>query len=73
MEKLTRTQRAIRQMARDRGISEEDARRELEAALFCGLKADVPDVIAERQNIPCKGASPTADEIREYVVGQLNR
>lgn len=66
-----RAKAAISQIAKDRGISEAEVRREMELAIAEGMKSTDPDVIAKWKTIPHKSDAPTPDELIAYIATSL--
>lgn len=66
-----RAKAAIARIARDKGMSEAEVRREMELAIAEGMKSTDPDVIAQWKVIPHKGDMPTPDELIAYMATKL--
>lgn len=63
--------RIIAMLAKERGISEEEVRREIQIALDIGMSSSDPEVRAYWQDILQKGVSPTPEGVIEYIVKEI--
>ncbi len=57
----------LRTIAEQEGISEHDVRNEIAYAVSLALKSSDPNVQNLWKKIPCKGASPTIEEIIDFI------
>jgi hypothetical protein len=54
---------ALREVARQNGVSEVEMRREIKAAIAKALESPDPTVQAYWKSFPCKGEYPTPEEV----------
>lgn len=64
--------KALREVARRQGISEQEVRREIEIAIAEGMKSKDPAVQAYWKAMPSKGEVPTPEEVIEYATKKIN-
>jgi hypothetical protein len=62
---------ALRTIAQNEGITEEEVRNEIALASSYALKSDDPKVQNFWKNIPCEGDAPTVEEIINYIIVEL--
>lgn len=60
-------------IAEKEGISAEEAKNEIALAVSYALKSNNLQIQNFWKNIPCKGVSPTVEEIIEYVATELSK
>lgn len=65
--------RAIREVAKQRGVSVAVVRAEIEAAIRDAWSKDNALLIAYQRKVPCKGDIPTPGELIEYIAKKLHR
>jgi hypothetical protein len=59
---------ALRTIAQNEGITEEEVRSEITLAISYALKSDGQKVQNLGKNLPCEGDAPTVEEIINYIV-----
>jgi hypothetical protein len=62
---------ALRTIAQNEGITEEEVRSEIALAISYALKSDDPKVQNFWKDIPCEGDAPTVEEIINYIIVEL--
>ena len=58
---------AIKNLAKQKGISEGEVRREIEVAIAEGMKSPEPQAQSFWKTIPHKGEKPTPEEVIAYI------
>ena len=61
----------LEKIAKSEGITTDEVRNEIAVAISYALKSDDPKVQNFWRNIPCEGATPTVDEVINYIATQL--
>ena len=61
-EAIKRAKRAIKQLAKDHGVSEAEVRKEMKEAMLAGMANPDPAVQARWASIQWRGAEPTVEE-----------
>ncbi len=69
----TKANRALRKLAKEKGISVEEVRREIMIALEEGRKNPDPAIQENCKAIPCKGEYPTPEEVITYLAKKAKR
>ena len=64
-------ERSFEKIAKSEGITTDEVRNEIAVAISYALKSDDPKVQNFWRNIPCEGATPTVDEVINYIATQL--
>ena len=59
--------RALKKLAKQKGISEREVRREIEIAISEAIKSPKPQAQAFWNSIPHKGEQPTPEEVIAYI------
>jgi len=62
---------AIAKLAAEKGISEEEVRREIQIAIDAGMANQDPNVQAYWKKIINKGVKPTPEDVIEYFADQV--
>ncbi|NSJ49771.1 hypothetical protein G5B36_13835 [Enterocloster aldensis] len=62
-----KAKRALRNLAKQKGISEREVRREIEIAIEVGMKSPEPQAQSFWKTIPHKGEKPTPEEVITYI------
>ena len=66
-----RKKTAIEKLAKQRKISVQEIRDEINLAIEMGMKNPNPAVRLYWAGIPCKGARPTPEEVVDYLAKQV--
>lgn len=61
----------LRTIAEQEGISEREVRNEIAYAVSLALKSSDPNVQNLWKKIPCEGASPTIEEIIDFIAAGI--
>ncbi|CUX24872.1 hypothetical protein BN3590_00412 [Clostridium sp. C105KSO15] len=64
---IGKAKRAIKNLAKQKGISEGEVRREIEIAIAEGMKSSEPKALAFWETIPRRGEKPTPEEVIAYI------
>lgn len=64
---IGKAKRAIKNLAKQKGISEKEVRQEIEIAITEGMKSPEPQARAFWETIPHKGEKPTPEEVIAYI------
>lgn len=64
---IGKAKRAIKNLAKQKGISEKEVRQEIEIAIAEGMKSTEPQARAFWETIPHKGEKPTPEEVIAYI------
>ena len=65
--------KVIANLAKQKGISEDEIRKEIQIAIDIGMADSDPKVQEFWKNIPCKADKPTPEEAIEYMSKQAQR
>lgn len=65
--------RAIETLAKEKGISVEEVRNEIQIAIDMGMANRDPEVQAYWRKIPYKGNKPTPEEVIAYIAKQVKK
>jgi|AGTN01.2.fsa_nt_gi hypothetical protein len=69
--KKSRGAKAITKLAAEKGISEEEVRREIQMAIDLSIANQDPNVQAYWKKIINKGVKPTPEDVIEYFADQV--
>jgi hypothetical protein len=64
---IGKAKRAIKNLAKQKGISEGEVRREIEVAIAEGMKSSESKALAFWETIPRRGEKPTPEEVIAYI------
>ena len=70
-EALKRAKRAIRRLSLAYGVSEKEARAEMEEAMLAGMADPDPEIQAQWAAIRWRNGKPTVDEFVAYITEQV--
>lgn len=70
---IRKAKRAIRKVAAREGISVQDVREEMLKAMQAGLQSTDPKTKAMWKQIPCKGETPTPEELIAHMAKQVQQ
>ena len=68
---IKKARSAVKATARKEGISVENVREEMKAAIAEGMKSGDPAVQAMWQDVPCKGEVPEPEELIAWLAEQV--
>lgn len=66
-----KAKKALNKLAKQKGISEEAVRREIEIAIAEAMKSPEPQAQAFWKSIPHKGEQPTPEEVIAYIADMV--
>lgn len=66
-----KAKRALKKLAKQKGISEKEVRREIEIAIKEAMKSPEPQAQAFWKSIPHKGEQPTPEEVIVYIADMV--
>lgn len=66
-----KAKKALKKLAKQKGISERAARREIEIAIEEAMKSPEPQAQAFWKSIPHKGEQPTPEEVIAYIADMV--
>lgn len=64
---IEKAKKSIKKLAKEKGISEEAVRREIELAIDEGIKSPEPKAQLFWRTIPCEGDKPRPEEVIAYI------
>ena len=67
-----KAKKALKKLAKQKGISEKEVRREIEIAIEEAMKSPEPQEQAFWKSIPHKGEQPTPEEVIAYIAEMVN-
>lgn len=68
---ISKAQKAMRTIAKEEGVSVDNVREEMKAAIAEGLRSSDPAVKAMWENIPCEGDVPEPEELIAWLAEQV--
>ena len=68
---LGRARKAIKRLAKEHGVPEEEVRREIEEAMLAGMADPDPEIQAQWAAIRWRNGKPTVDEFVAYITEQI--
>ncbi len=66
-----KAKRALKKLAKQRGISESEVRHEIESAIAEAMKSPEPQAQAFWKSIPHAGEQPTPEEVITYIADMV--
>lgn len=66
-----KAKRALKKLAKQKGISEKEVRREIEIAIAEAMKSPEPQAQVFWESIPHKGEQPTPEEVITYIADMV--
>lgn len=68
-----KAKKALKKLAKQKGISERNVRYEIEIAIKEAMKSPEPQAQAFWKSIPHKGEQPTPEEVIAYIVDMVKQ
>lgn len=66
-----KAKKALKKLAKQKGVSVESVRHEIEIAITEGMKSPEPQAQSFWKYIPCKGRKPTPEEVITCIINMM--